>query len=148
MNAAPAADQPAITPGRRDPASLVLRFFRYLDDRNYEQIPDLFCEDGVWHRRGVPTIGPMQIRQSLSDIPPVMPTVHLVTNLQVEQNSSGQAKAVFYVTVFRSGDEAVPKPPLWPMKLPLTLVLYRAELLTIGGEWLFSSLRNGAIFQR
>lgn len=148
MNAAPAADQPAITSGRRDPASLVLRFFRYLDDRNYGQIPDLFCDDGVWHRRGVPTIGPLQIRQSLSDIPPIMPTVHLVTNLQVEQNSSGQAKAVFYVTVFRSGDEAVSKPPPWPMKLPLTLVLYRAELLTVGDEWLFSSLRNEAIFQR
>lgn len=135
-------------PRHHDPANVVLQFFRYLDDRNYVQIPGLFCDDGVWHRRGIPTTGVLQIRQSLSDTPPIMPTVHLVTNLQIEQHSPDQAKAVFYVTVFRSGDEAAPKPPPWPMKLPLTLLLYRAELANVGGEWLLKSLRNDAIFHR
>jgi hypothetical protein len=148
MNLTPGADRSTTKPGGRDPANVVLQFFRYLDDRNYGEIPNLFCNDGVWHRRGVPTKGATQIRRSLSDIPPIMPTVHLVTNLQIEQNSPDQAKAVFYVTVFRSSDNAVPKPPPWPMKLPLSLMLYRAELAHVGDEWLFKSMRNAAIFQR
>jgi limonene-1,2-epoxide hydrolase len=135
-------------PSRLEPAEVVLQFFRYLDDQDYELIPELFSDDGVWHRRGVATNGPAQVRQSLADVPPVMPTVHLVTNLQVERVSPHEAHAVFYVTVFRSAaDESRASPP-WPMELPLMLTLYKVHLVKVANEWLFKAIRNDPIFRR
>lgn len=133
---------------RPDPADTVLRFFRYLDDREYDRIPNLFSSDGVWHRRGAATIGPDQIRQSFVDIPPVMPTVHLVTNLQIDQASPHEAHAVFYVLVLRSSCGANPGSPPWRMEMPLMLALYKIDLTSVAGEWLITMMRNDPVFRR
>ena len=131
-----------------DPAETVLRFFRYLDDRKYDRIPSLFSDDGVWHRRGVATSGQDQIRRSIVDIPPVMPTVHLVTNLQVDRVSPHEARVVFYVLVLRSSPDASASAPPWPMQLPLMLTLYKVDLATVAGEWRITVMRNDPIFQQ
>lgn len=130
-----------------DPADVVLRFFRYLDDQDYSRIPTLFAEDGVWHRRGVGNQGPDQVRQSLADIPPVMPTVHLVTNLQINRVSSNEVHAVFYVTALRSSP-GTNSPPPWPMEMPLLVTLYKAHLVTVADQWRIKAIRNDPIFRR
>jgi hypothetical protein len=133
---------------RPDPADTVLQFFRFLDDRDYDRIPGLFSDDGVWHRRGVATSGQDQIRRSFTDIPPVMPTVHLVTNLQVDRVSRHEAHAVFYVLVFRSSPDAGGGGPPWPMRLPLMLTLYKVDLATTANEWRITMMRNTPVFQQ
>ena len=133
---------------RPDPADTVLQFFRYLDDREYDRIPNLFSSDGVWHRRDVATIGPDQIRQSFVEIPPVMPTVHLVTNLQIDQVSPHQAHAVFYVLVLRSSSGVNSGSPPWPMEMPLMLTLYKTDLTSAAGEWRITMMRNDPVFRR
>jgi hypothetical protein len=130
-----------------DPADVVLRFFRYLDDQDYGQIPTLFTDDGVWHRNGVANKGPSQVRQSIAEIPPVMPTVHLVTNLQIDHASPIEAHAVFYVTALRSSP-GINSPPPWPMELPLLVTLYKAHLVTDPHAWRIKALRNNPIFRR
>lgn len=133
---------------RPDPADIILRFFRYLDDREYDRIPNLFSSDGVWHRRGVATTGPDQIRQSFVEIPPVMPTVHLVTNLQIDQVSPHQVRAVFYVLVLRSSSGVNSGSPPWPMEMPLMLTLYKTDLTSAAGEWRITMMRNDPVFRR
>jgi hypothetical protein len=129
-------------------ADTVLRFFRYLDDREYDRIPNLFSSDGVWHRRGVATIGPGQIQQSFVEIPPVMPTVHLVTNLQIDQVSPHEAHAVFYVLVLRSSFGVNLGSTPRPMEMPLMLTLHKTALTTAVGEWRITMMRNDPIFRR
>lgn len=133
---------------RPDPADVVLRFFRCLDDQDYDQIPKLFTDDGVWHRRGVAINGPSKVRQSLADIPPVMPTVHLLTNLQIDRVSPDEAHAVFYVTAVRSSVGASTGPPPWPMELPLVLTLYKVHLVGVANEWRIKTIQNDPIFRR
>jgi SnoaL-like protein len=133
---------------RSDPADTVLRFFRYLDDQEYDRIPNLFSSDGVWHRRDVATIGPDQIRQSFVDIPPVMPTVHLVTNLQIDQVSPHEAHVAFYVLVLRSSSGVNSASPPWPMEMPLMLTLYKTDLTSASGEWRITKMRNDPVFRR
>lgn len=129
------------------PADVVLRFFRYLDDQDYDQIPKLFADDGIWHRRGVANKGPRQVRQSIADVPPVIPTIHLVTNLQIDQATPDDAHAVFYVTALRSSPGTTSAPP-WPMELPLLVTLYKAHLVAIEDQWRIRSIRNEPIFKR
>jgi hypothetical protein len=125
----------------------ILRFFRHLDEQNYDSIPGLFEEDGIWHRRDFALHGPAQVRQSLAEIPPVMPTVHLVTNLQVDDATPGETRAVFYVTALRPV-ETVSAPPPWPMDAPLVVTRYSAHLVQREGRWRFKTLKNSAIFKR
>lgn len=132
----------------REPADVVLRFFRSLDDRDYDQIPQLFCDDGVWHRRDIAHKGPDEVRQSLADIPPVTPTVHLVTNLQIDRLSPQEAQATFYVTAFRPSSDIGAAPPPWPIGLPLIVTLYKADLTVVAGQWRFKAMRNRPIFRR
>jgi hypothetical protein len=125
----------------------VLNFFRYLDDQSYDQIPGLFTEDGVWHRRDQTIRGPKQVRQSLIELPPTMPTVHLVTNLQISDRSGEEAFAIFYVTALRP-TEPVSKPPPWSMELPLLVTRYEAQLALTAGAWKIKMLRNEPVFRR
>jgi hypothetical protein len=76
-----------------------------------------------------------------------MPTVHLVTNLQIEQASPRRASAVFYVSALRPEaalDGSVP----WPMALPLVVALYSAELVGVVGDWQIKAIRNRIISRR
>jgi hypothetical protein len=129
------------------PADTILRFFRHLDEQNYDSIPDLFDEGGIWHRRDRALHGPAEVKQSLIELPPVMPTVHLVTNLQVEESAPDEAQAVFYVTALRPVD-AVSEPPPWPMDAPLVVTRYSAHLMHRQGTWRFKTLKNSALFKR
>jgi hypothetical protein len=129
------------------PADTILRFFRHLDEQNYDSIPDLFDEDSIWYRRDLALHGPAGVRQTLTDLPPVMPTVHLVTNLQVDDATPGEVQAVFYVTALRPV-ESVSAPPPWPMDTPLVVTRYNAHLVQRHGRWCFKTLKNSAIFKR
>lgn len=128
-------------------AATVLHFFRYLDDQIYEEIPQLFADDGIWYRRDQALHGPAQVRRSLTDLPPIMPTVHLITNLQVETVAPAEARAVFYVTALRPLAPTSTPPP-WPMDPPLVVALYKAHLVARGGHWHFKTLQNRPIFRR
>jgi hypothetical protein len=128
-------------------AEAILSFFRYLDDQNYDKIPSLFADDGVWHRRDQAIKGPGKVRQSLVDLPIVMPTVHLVTNLQIDPVSATEAHAIFYVMALRPSDILSAGPP-WPMEAPLLVTLYKAHLIFRAGAWRFKTLRNEPIFRR
>jgi hypothetical protein len=131
-----------------DPADVILRFFRSLDDQAHDRIPNLFCDDGVWHRRDLAHKGPDEVRRSLADIPPVMPTVHLVTNLQMDQSSANEARAVFYVTALRPSAAVDITSTPWGMELPLVVTLYKADLKMVAGEWRIKAIRNDPIFRR
>jgi hypothetical protein len=76
-----------------------------------------------------------------------MPTVHLVTNLHVEDTTPDEAQTVFYVTALRPV-EPVSVPPPWPMDAPLVVTRYSAHLVQRRGRWCFKTLKNSAIFKR
>lgn len=129
------------------PRDTVLRFFRYLDDQEYERIPALFIEDGEWHRRDKILKGHGEIRRSLADVPPIVPTVHLVTNLQFDRASETEVHATFYVTALRPlGTVSGPAP--WPMDLPLLVTRYEAHLVVVAGAWWIKAIKNQPIFKR
>lgn len=128
-------------------SDMVLRFFRHLDDQLYERIPALFAENGEWHRRDKIHKGRAEIRRSLAEVPPVVPTVHLVTNLQFDWTSPTEARATFYVTALRPSG-TVSGPPPWPMDVPLVLMRYEAHLVAAAGTWAIKLLKNRPIFRR
>lgn len=132
----------------RKPEDVVLRFFWSLDNQDYDRIPKLFCDDGVWYRRDLVHKGSNEVRQSLADIPPVMPTVHLVTNLQIDRPSPHEARAIFYVTAMRPSSGVGAAPPPWPVELPLVVTLYKADLAIVADEWRIKAMRNDPIFRR
>ena len=82
-------------------------FFNYLDNRRYDDLLGLFLPQGRWLRQGRWLEGHAAIRAALDTRPASMRVRHMISNIVVAQDASGEARVEAYMTAYRQfGDEA------------------------------------------
>jgi hypothetical protein len=84
-----------------DCAQVLTRFFNYFDQWRYQDMADLFAEDGVWHRQGQALRGRAAILAALAERSTTQRVRHVVTNLQIDVLDADTAASLLYVTAYR-----------------------------------------------
>jgi hypothetical protein len=118
--------------------------FQHLDDGEFEAVAALFAAEGVWHRMGVPMIGPQGVLVGLRARPSDLSTRHLVTNMVVKEAESG-VTARYYVTIFEHKGAVSEAPPI---ALPHAIFLSTDSLVEAHGGWQFTSRSPKLVFKR
>jgi ketosteroid isomerase-like protein len=90
-----------------DACNTLTKFFRGLDDRDYDTMASLLANDGVWHRQGRDLHGPTMMREELAKRSPTMVIHHLLTNVVLLSCTQTEAVVSAYMSVVRhdSGKE-------------------------------------------
>jgi hypothetical protein len=123
----------------------VNRFFRALDDADYENCCLAFSDDGRWHRQGKLLQGVEMIRSALHDRGTDFLTRHLITNMVSRAVEEETAEVSFYSTVFAHRGPRGPEPPA--MGAPTVLAVYEASLVRERGSWRIKSLSSTPSFR-
>jgi len=79
----------------------VLRFFRCLDERQYEAMAAILNEDAVWYRQGKTLQGPAATLEALAQRSTTMRIVHVITNLMVERLQASDCVMRGYMLIVR-----------------------------------------------
>src|SRR5882757_862981 len=116
----------------------VNRFFRALDDADYESCCAAFSADGSWHRQGKLLQGTEMIRAALRERAADFLTRHLITNMVMRAMEEEATEVSFYSTVFAHRGPTGAEPP--PVGAPAVLAVYDARLVRRSGCWLIHSL--------
>jgi len=72
-----------------DAAETIVRFFRFLDEQDYEALVGLLSEDAVWVRLNRPLNGQKEVLAALSQRDPARATCHVLTNFTVDRAPEG-----------------------------------------------------------
>ncbi len=91
-----------------DPAQTVIRFFRALDERDYDTLAALLAEDGAWHRQGAVLRNHSDILAAMAARSPTMRIHHLLTNVYAEPAGPNAADVTGYMLVVRHDSKAEP----------------------------------------
>ena len=126
-----------------DCSQTVQAFYAALDEKRYEDLANLFAEDGVWNRLGKDLVGPRAIVDAMS-VREDWVTVHVLTNLAVTVVSPTEAHTHQYVTLYRHEGVAPDAGPL-PVVLPLGILRHRDILVPADGKWKFKRKSSRAI---
>ncbi|MDO8774428.1 MAG: nuclear transport factor 2 family protein [Burkholderiaceae bacterium] len=122
---------------------LILEFYGLLDDKRYDDLADLFAEDGVWVRLGQELVGPSGIKHAMAERESWL-TMHLVSNLRIKVIDTSHAETIQYVTLYRQeGIDPTAGPP--PVVLPLGLLRHTDKLVRVGGVWKFQRKASRAV---
>ena len=92
----------------------VIRFFRHLDENNYQALAALLHPQGVWHRQGAELRGEEEVISALAKRSPTRRIVHLLTNLVGDMLEDGVAGVTGYMLVVKheAGAELTGPAPL------------------------------------
>jgi hypothetical protein len=123
----------------------VNRFFRALDDGDYDSCCSAFSDDGSWHRQGKLLQGVEMIRSALRDRGADFLTRHLITNMVTRTVEEETAEVSFYSTVFAHRGPTGTEPP--PIGAPTVLAVYQASLVRERGNWRIKSLCSTPTFR-
>jgi hypothetical protein len=77
----------------------MIRFFRNLDENNYQALAALLHPQGVWYRQGAELRGGEQVMAALSKRSPTRRIVHLLTNLVADMHEDKTAEVTGYMLV-------------------------------------------------
>jgi len=94
-----------------DACNTLTRFFRGLDDRDYDMMASLLADDGVWHRQGKDLRGPKMMCDELKKRSPTMVIHHLLTNVVLLSCSQTEAVVSAYMSVVRHDSGKKPTGP-------------------------------------
>lgn len=83
---------------------VLVRFFRHLDERDYEALADLL--DGEWHRQGKVLTSRQGVLDALNARSETRRIVHLLTNISAYEVADGSIALTAYMLVVQheSGD--------------------------------------------
>ena len=110
-----------------DCAQVLTRFFNYFDQWRYEDMADLFAEDGVWHRQGRALAGRAAILAALAERSTTQRVRHVVTNLQIDVVDPDTAASLLYVTAYRHDSGAKQTEPPRIRARPISSWLFPAD---------------------
>jgi len=147
--AAPAAAETQRTPAlslqelsdREEIRTLLLKYGRYLDDRDFENYANLFASNGQWLAGPYSPTGPQEIRAFMLDFISTAPNpegrrnYHVMTNMMVDVDGD-TATAWSHYTFFMPGPDMKPQ--------PFSSGTYSDELIRENGEWKFLRRRLAA----
>ncbi|MBU0791237.1 MAG: nuclear transport factor 2 family protein [Gammaproteobacteria bacterium] len=113
-----------------DCTHLAIDFFNHIDARRYQQVLDLFTEDGVLDRMGTASHGRGEIERFLTARSETVQTRHLCTNVRVHFNGEDQAEGFSYALFFQAQGEGVPV-----ISVPPSVVEYRDRFVRTPEGW-------------
>ena len=127
--------------GPADPVGTVLRFFRALDEREFDTLAPMLAPGGSWTRLGVELRSQAEIRAALADRSPTVRVHHLLTNVYAEPRGHDEAEVCGFLLVVRhdSGSEPTGPSPLTGIESIRTM---RARLRRTDGGWRILRLKN------
>lgn len=121
----------------------VLKFYRYLDEKRYDDLVELFAEDGAWVRLNVELTGKERIREAMRERDDWL-TAHLVTNISVDIINENRVETTQYITLYRHEGWDESRGPA-PVVLPLGVLRHRDQLVRIDDEWKFQRKTSRAV---
>jgi hypothetical protein len=114
---------------------LVLNFYGFLDEKRYDELAELFAEDGAWVRLNKELKGRQKIRDAMNERSDWL-TAHLVSNVRIDIVDADHASSTLYVTLYRhEGWDAAAGPA--PVVLPLAVLRTCDQLVREAGAWKF-----------
>jgi len=125
-----------------DCTQLLVRFYGFLDDKLYENLADLFVEDGVWNRLGKDLVGPAAIRAAMAEREQWL-TVHILTNVRIDIVDVDHVQTTQYITLYRHEGWNADVPA--PIVLPLGILRHNDQLVRDGGVWKFKRKTSRAV---
>lgn len=123
---------------------LLSRFFQALDEQRYDDQVALVADGGTWLRQGKLLTGPDGIRSAMIERPVDFHTVHLISNLIVDQSGT-EAGATFVGTAMAHQGE-IPEGEPAPVSIA-QVARYHATFVDTGKGWRIQSLRSGLLFK-
>lgn len=120
-------------------AGVAIRFFHYLDRREYDKLATLMTKQGVWYRRGTELVGPEAVLTALRERPADFVTGHLLSNVVVDWPGGDIATVSYEVSVYaREGA----KPPRH-----MSILTGEDHLERTNGHWLITSKKAEPLFR-
>lgn len=118
---------------------VVVRFYRCLDDRDYDGLVALMTPDGCWKRQGVVLTGSQAVKAALSRRSSSMRIAHLLTNLSAVPDGPNSMAVTAYMLVVRHdpGPGAGEPSPLTGIENIRTI---RARIVAGDGGWLIATM--------
>ena len=126
-----------------DCTQLIVSFYKFLDEKRYQDLANLFAPDGAWTRLGTQLVGPKAIAEAMSEREDWL-TAHIVTNIRVEVIDADHAETTQYVTLYRHEGWSEKDGPA-PVVLPLAVLRHRDKLVRQDGTWKFRQKTSRAI---
>lgn len=126
-----------------DCAQLLTRFYMLLDEKRYDELANLFAEDGSWVRLGEELIGPQNIVAAMAEREDWL-TAHLVNNIRIDVIDADNVETTQYITLYRQEGMAVADGPA-PVVLPLGILRHRDKLVRVDDVWKFKRKTSRAI---
>lgn len=125
---------------------LVMRLYRHLDCREYEQIYGLFTPDGSWQRpEGRVHIGP-EMKASLESRPPGLLIAHVFSNMAAYANAPDEVEVTGLMTVYRDEKGALAPLPA-RMSPPTALIEFAAPCRKIDEAWRVAAIDVAYLFK-
>jgi hypothetical protein len=126
-----------------DCTQLLIRFYSLLDEKRYEELADLFAEDGVWVRLGTELVGGAAILAAMTERDDWV-TAHLVSNILIDIIDADTVETTQYVTLYRHEGRGEAEGPA-PIEPPLGILRHRDRLAREAGVWKFKRKTSRAI---
>jgi hypothetical protein len=126
-----------------DCAQLLIRFYNLLDAKRYEDMANLFADDGVWVRLGKELVGPVGILNEMKERDDWL-TAHVVSNIDVKIIDADRADTSQYVTLYRHENWKPSGGPA-PVIPPMGILHHRDQLVRVDGVWKFKRKTSRAI---
>lgn len=130
-----------------DCESLIHAFCFLIDHGQAADVVDLFCEDGVFERRGQALRGQAAIAVAMAARQPEVQTRHICSNIMLRTESPGRIIGVTYFQFFRH-DSRTAQGPKAPADLLEAIGEYHDVFEKTPGGWRFAQRRADAVFQR
>jgi hypothetical protein len=127
------------------PVETVTKIFYYLDERRYDDILQLFMEDGQWRRKEKWRFGRADILASLNERPSTQIIRHVITNAHVEKQDDRSASVIAYMISYTFDDGKLHQSEV-ALNGPSNLYTMASELVLSDGQWKISSQDSTVIF--
>ena len=125
-----------------DCTKLLYEFYACLDEKRYDDLVDLFAEDGVWVRLGE-EVGKSRLKKAMAEREDWL-TVHLVTNARIHVVDENNVQTTQYITLYRHEGFDSSKGPV-EVVLPLGVLRHKDTLVRVGQQWKFKRKTSQAV---
>jgi len=126
-----------------DCTQLVYEFYACLDEKRYDNMSELFTDDGVWVRLGKELKVKTGLKEAMGTRDDWI-TAHLVTNARIRVTDENNVDTTQYITLYRHEDWN-PKDGPAPIVLPLGVLRHKDHLVRVGEQWKIKRKTSRAI---
>lgn len=126
-----------------DCAQILTQFYNLLDEKRYQELANLFAEDGVWVRLGKELKGSKAIIAAMQEREDWL-TAHLLSNVQIDIVDADTAETCQYITLYRiEGHKSEGGPA--NVAPPMGILRHRDTLIRVEGQWKFKRKTSRAV---